>query len=116
MSSKKDAHLEGASQEHVEKKEVEVKKIEPSKDVDHQKNDIDDHILLGEKESKDQPRGSKNQEHKSPSGPADLSEKQLSLLTLADLNQVARRLGIIGANLMKKEELLLTILDVQKHP
>ncbi len=116
MSTKKDTHLEGAPQEHVEKKEVEVKKIEPIKEPESHKNDGDDFVLFGEKDNRDQSRGAKNQESKSPSAPVDLSEKQLALLTLADLNQVARRLGIIGANLMKKEELLLTILDVQKHP
>lgn len=117
MSNKKDAHLNDAPQEHVEKKEVEVTKIEPTKEPEPQKNESDDLILLGEKDAKDQPRGSKNQEQKTPSIPVqDFSEKQLALLTLADLNQVARRLGIVGASLMKKDELLLTILDVQKHP
>lgn len=117
MSTKKDAHLQDAPQEHVETKEVEVKKIEPTKEPEPQKIEAEDIVLLGEKENKDQQRGVKNQEQKSPSIQVqDLSEKQLAQMTLADLNQVARRLGIIGASLMKKEELLVTILDVQKHP
>lgn len=118
--SKKDARLQDAPQEHVEKKEkeVEVQKIEPIKEQEpHKATEADDAILLGEKEGKEQQRGGKNQEQKAPSIPVyELNEKQLAQMTLADLNQVARRLGIIGASLMKKENLLTTILDVQKHP
>lgn len=45
-----------------------------------------------------------------------LTKEQLEKMSLSDLNLVARRLGIIGASLMKKEELLKKIIDLQKNP
>jgi transcription termination factor Rho len=117
MSTKKDTNFQDSPQGHVETKEVEVKKIEPTKTPEPQKSEPEDQVLLGEKENRDQQRGIKNQEQKTPSVQVqDLSEKQLTQMTLADLNQVARRLGIISASLLKKDELLEAILDIQKHP
>lgn len=40
----------------------------------------------------------------------------LSKMNLADLNQLARRLGIVGASLMKKEILIARIEDIQNNP
>ncbi|MCK5632922.1 transcription termination factor Rho [bacterium] len=37
-------------------------------------------------------------------------------MSFADLNQVARRFGLIGASLMRKEELLKKIIELQKKP
>ena len=37
-------------------------------------------------------------------------------MMLADLHQLARKLGIVGASLMKKEELIAVIEDIQKNP
>ena len=44
------------------------------------------------------------------------NEQPLSKMNLADLNQLARRLGIVGASLMRKEELVARIEDLQKNP
>ena len=44
------------------------------------------------------------------------NEQSLSKMNLADLNQLARRLGIVGASLMKKEALVARIEDLQKNP
>ncbi len=46
----------------------------------------------------------------------ELTPEQLGKMSFAELNQVARRLGLIGASLMTKENLLKKIMDVQKHP
>lgn len=40
----------------------------------------------------------------------------LSKMNLADLNQLARKLGIVGASLMKKEVLIAQIEDIQNNP
>jgi transcription termination factor Rho len=40
----------------------------------------------------------------------------LSKMNLADLNQLARRLGIVGASLMRKEVLISHIEDIQNNP
>lgn len=40
----------------------------------------------------------------------------LSKMNLADLNQLARRLGVVGASLMKKEVLIAQIEDIQNNP
>lgn len=44
------------------------------------------------------------------------NEQSLSKMNLADLNLLARRLGIVGASLMKKEDLVARIEDLQKNP
>ena len=44
------------------------------------------------------------------------NEQSLSKMNLADLNHLARRLGIVGASLMKKEDLVARIEDLQKNP
>ena len=46
----------------------------------------------------------------------DMSEQELAAMTFTDLNHIARRFGIVGASLLKKEELLKKILDVRAHP
>lgn len=43
-------------------------------------------------------------------------DQPLKDMSLADLNVFARRLGITGASLMKKERLVEAIKDVQAHP
>ncbi len=42
--------------------------------------------------------------------------KQIEEMSLSELNQYARRLGIVGAAFMKKEELLEKIRYIQAHP
>lgn len=42
--------------------------------------------------------------------------EELKQLSLADLNQQARRLGVIGASLMTKDEIIKHILEIQTHP
>jgi transcription termination factor Rho len=42
--------------------------------------------------------------------------EELKQMNLADLNYQARRLGVIGASLMGKEELVKNIMDLQEHP
>lgn len=46
----------------------------------------------------------------------DMSENDLKQLSLSDLNQYARRLGIIGASLMTKVPLIERISYVKAHP
>ncbi len=41
---------------------------------------------------------------------------ELRHISLIDLNHQARRLGIIGASLMNKEELIKKILELQENP
>ncbi len=48
--------------------------------------------------------------------PRELTTDELKQLSLADLNQYARRYGIIGASLMTKDALLAKIIDVAAHP
>lgn len=45
-----------------------------------------------------------------------MNQEELKQMSLADLNQQARRLGVIGASLMTKKELIERILDIQKNP
>jgi len=45
-----------------------------------------------------------------------LTLDQLNAMSLTELNQVARRLGIIGASLMRKEALVKKIIELQKNP
>lgn len=42
--------------------------------------------------------------------------EELKQLTLADLNHLARRVGLIGASLMTKEELVRRIAEIQENP
>lgn len=42
--------------------------------------------------------------------------EELRKMNLADLNQQARRLGVIGASLMPKEELIKQIMEIREHP
>jgi len=44
------------------------------------------------------------------------NDQSLSKMNLADLNHLARRLGVVGASLMKKEDLVLRIEDIQNNP
>ena len=46
----------------------------------------------------------------------DISDDELRKLSLADLNNIARRLGLIGASLMRKEKLLEKILYLRANP
>ena len=46
----------------------------------------------------------------------DMSMDEFRSLTFAELNHIARRLGIIGSSLMRKEDLLKKIIDVREHP
>jgi len=46
----------------------------------------------------------------------EITPEQLGVMSLSELNQVARRLGIIGASLMRKEGLLKKIIEMQKDP
>jgi transcription termination factor Rho len=45
-----------------------------------------------------------------------MNQEELKQMSLADLNLQARRLGVIGASLMTKHELIERILDFQKNP
>ena len=42
--------------------------------------------------------------------------EELKKMNLADLNYQARKLGVIGASLMTKDELIKKILEVREHP
>ncbi|KKP29741.1 MAG: Transcription termination factor Rho [candidate division TM6 bacterium GW2011_GWF2_30_66] len=46
----------------------------------------------------------------------DISDDELRKLSLADLNNIARRLGMVGASLMRKEKLLEKILYLRANP
>jgi len=46
----------------------------------------------------------------------EMPKEELKKLTLSELNHIARRLGIVGSSLMRKEPLLEKILDVREHP
>jgi len=46
----------------------------------------------------------------------EFSNDELKVLSFADLNIIARRLGIVGASLLNKEELLKKIIDIRKDP
>ena len=46
----------------------------------------------------------------------DISDDELRKLSLADLNNIARRLGMVGASLMRKEKLLEKIKEFQDKP
>jgi len=46
----------------------------------------------------------------------EMPVEELRLLSFAELNHIARRLGIIGSSLMRKEDLLHKILEVREHP
>lgn len=48
--------------------------------------------------------------------PVNQQQNQPQKMTLADLHQLARKLGIVGASLMKKEDLVTLIDDLQKNP
>lgn len=45
-----------------------------------------------------------------------MNQEELKQMSLADLNLQARRLGVIGASLMTKKELIERILEIQKNP
>ncbi len=45
-----------------------------------------------------------------------MREQELSQMSLADLNVLARRLGIIGATLMSKADLITKIAELEQHP
>jgi transcription termination factor Rho len=45
-----------------------------------------------------------------------MTPEELRQLSLVDLNHQARRLGIVGASLMSKEELIRQIIDIQANP
>ncbi len=45
-----------------------------------------------------------------------MREQELSHMSLADLNVLARRYGIIGATLMTKSDLVHKIIDIEQHP
>ncbi|MEX0939781.1 MAG: transcription termination factor Rho [Candidatus Babeliales bacterium] len=42
--------------------------------------------------------------------------EELKQMSLADLNYQARRLGVIGASLLTKDELIKRIIEIQEHP
>jgi len=46
----------------------------------------------------------------------ELTEAQLGELSLFELNHIAHRLGMLGATLLKKSDLLKKIMDYQAHP
>ena len=46
----------------------------------------------------------------------EMPKEELKKLSLAELNHIARRLGMIGASLMRKEHLFERILYVREHP
>lgn len=48
--------------------------------------------------------------------PRVLAEEDLRQLSMADLSQHARRLGVVGASLMNKDNLIAKILDAQANP
>lgn len=45
-----------------------------------------------------------------------MREQALQKMSIADLLGVARKLGVIGANYMKKDELISHIIDLESHP
>ncbi len=45
-----------------------------------------------------------------------MRDQDLRELSLADLQHQARRLGIVGASLMSKDELVKTIVTIEQHP
>ncbi len=45
-----------------------------------------------------------------------MNEQELKQLGLADLQNRARRLGVVGSSLMKKDQLVTHILDLEAHP
>ncbi|MBM17755.1 MAG: transcription termination factor Rho [Epsilonproteobacteria bacterium] len=45
-----------------------------------------------------------------------IKETELKEMQVAELNYVAKRLGIIGASLLTKDNLVKSILEAQKHP
>jgi len=45
-----------------------------------------------------------------------MRDQALREMGLADLNTLARRLGIVGASLMSKEQLIKNIIDLEEHP
>lgn len=45
-----------------------------------------------------------------------MRDQALKKMSLADLNQVARRLGITGASLLKKDALIARIIEVEENP
>ena len=46
----------------------------------------------------------------------DMPKEELKSLTLAELNSIARRLGMVGGSLMSKDKLFNKILEVRDHP
>lgn len=45
-----------------------------------------------------------------------MREQELQSMHLADLHNLARRLGVVGANKMSKTNLIATIVDLEQHP
>ncbi len=64
-----------------------------------------------------EPRSQQHQQHRNgDAGYGALEKRPLEELSLTELNILARRLGIIGAGLMRKEALAEKIKYVQEHP
>lgn len=45
-----------------------------------------------------------------------MREQALQKMSIADLNVLARKLGIVGASFLKKEALIARIVDLEEHP
>ena len=63
-----------------------------------------------------EPRGQQHQQRNGDSGYGALEKRPLEELSLTELNILARRLGIVGAGLMRKDALAEKIKYVQEHP
>ncbi len=45
-----------------------------------------------------------------------MRDQELRGMSLADLHSLARKLGVIGASLMSKEQLITHIIDLERNP
>lgn len=68
------------------------------------------------KDSNPDHKGQKNYGQKKHVKLQNLQEKDLQDMPVAELNYIAKRLGIIGASLLTKNNLIKTVLEAQKHP
>jgi transcription termination factor Rho len=70
----------------------------------------------GQQNQPQQMQGAEQQVEESAPRWQELSQEELKKFSLADLNQYARRLGIVGASLMTKDALVEKIAFVQANP
>ena len=85
-------------------------RLQRSKD---NKNQVKDHKNT---DSNLEHKNQKNYSQKKQTNLQNLKEKDLRDLQVAELNYVAKRLGVIGASLLTKDNLVKTVLEAQKQP